>query len=117
MLTGDCRLPATAVLAVTQALELAAGRRRRQRNAARLLDIDLLLYGSTHLQRPELTLPHPRLQQRLFALLPLAELLPDHPLAPDGVTVEAALQGQLQATPEPQDLPQRVPWPERPCFR
>ena len=49
----------------------------RVRNAPRELDLDLLLFGSTRLQLPELTLPHPRAVQRLFVLQPLVEIAPD----------------------------------------
>lgn len=59
-----------------QAIELAHGRERPYRNAPRTLDLDLLLYGEHVLATPELTLPHPRVHQRAFALAPLAELAP-----------------------------------------
>jgi 2-amino-4-hydroxy-6-hydroxymethyldihydropteridine diphosphokinase len=58
------------------ALEDEAGRRRTYRNAPRELDLDLLAYGDLSLNTPELTLPHPRLHQRAFVLLPLLELAP-----------------------------------------
>jgi len=63
-------------------IEYALGRRRTHTNAARTLDLDLLLYGDARLETPLLTLPHPRLHLRRFVLTPLCELAPDarHPV-------------------------------------
>lgn len=62
----------------TSHIEAAHGRvRDGSRNAARTLDIDLLLYGDTAVNTPELTLPHPRMHERDFVLLPLVEIAPD----------------------------------------
>jgi len=59
------------------AIERAFGRvRDGERFGPRTLDLDLLLYGSEQISEPELTVPHPRLQDRLFVLEPLAELAP-----------------------------------------
>ncbi|MFO0490804.1 MAG: 2-amino-4-hydroxy-6-hydroxymethyldihydropteridine diphosphokinase [Curvibacter sp.] len=66
-----------ALLAELQRLELAAGRERPWRNAPRTLDLDLLLYGDLRLEDPRLTVPHPRMLQRAFVLLPLAEIAPE----------------------------------------
>lgn len=59
-----------------QAVELAHGRQRPYRNAPRTLDLDILLWGEAVMATPRLTVPHPRLHQRAFVLLPLLELLP-----------------------------------------
>lgn len=64
------------LLAALQALEHAAGRERPYRNAPRTLDLDLLLYGDECVTTPDLTVPHPRMHERAFVLLPLAELAP-----------------------------------------
>lgn len=64
------------LLAGLQDLERAAGRLRPYRNAPRTLDLDLLLYGSLRQDDPQLTLPHPRMHERAFVLLPLAEIAP-----------------------------------------
>jgi 2-amino-4-hydroxy-6-hydroxymethyldihydropteridine diphosphokinase len=63
-------------------IEYALGRRRTHANAARTLDLDLLLYGDSRAVTPPLTLPHPRMHQRRFVLAPLCELAPDarHPV-------------------------------------
>lgn len=62
-------------------LEARFGRQRQELWGPRTLDIDLLDYGGMVLSKPELTLPHPRLQLRAFVLIPLAEVAPDwrHP--------------------------------------
>jgi 2-amino-4-hydroxy-6-hydroxymethyldihydropteridine diphosphokinase len=69
-------LPALALLHELQAIEHGFGRVRSVRNAPRTLDLDLLLHGEQVMQSNALTLPHPRLHQRAFVLLPLAELAP-----------------------------------------
>lgn len=67
-----------ALLAELQCLELAAGRERPYRNAPRTLDLDILLYDDIVLDSPALTIPHPRMHDRAFVLLPLAEIAPAH---------------------------------------
>lgn len=64
------------LLAALQAIERQHGRERPYRNAPRTLDLDVLLHGDTHLDTPTLTLPHPRLHERAFVLVPLAEIAP-----------------------------------------
>jgi 2-amino-4-hydroxy-6-hydroxymethyldihydropteridine diphosphokinase len=58
-------------------LERDLGRVRDERWGPRTLDLDLLLYGDRQMKTPSLTLPHPRLHERLFVLEGLAELRPD----------------------------------------
>jgi 2-amino-4-hydroxy-6-hydroxymethyldihydropteridine diphosphokinase len=65
-----------ALLSELQRIELLYGRERGWRNAPRTLDLDLLLHGQATLGSPALTIPHPRLHERAFVLLPLAELDP-----------------------------------------
>lgn len=65
-----------ALLAALQAIEQAAGRERPYRNAPRTLDLDILLYDELTLESPALTVPHPRMHQRAFVLVPLAEIAP-----------------------------------------
>lgn len=79
-----------ALLDALQAVELRFGRERPYRNAPRTLDLDLLLHGSTRLQTPRLVLPHPRLHQRAFVLVPLVELAPELVL-PGGEPIAAWL--------------------------
>jgi 2-amino-4-hydroxy-6-hydroxymethyldihydropteridine diphosphokinase len=84
---GATRLPPEALLAQLKRLELAAGRRPGPRHGPRPLDIDLLLYGDRVSARPELALPHPGLRRRRFVLAPLADLVPELGVPPDGATV------------------------------
>jgi len=59
----------------TQAIELRLGREPHPvRNAPRVIDIDILLFGESSLKNPRLTLPHPRIAERPFVYLPLREI-------------------------------------------
>ena len=69
-------LTAPALLSALQAIESAAGRERPYRNAPRTLDLDLLLYGSACIESAHLTVPHPRMHERAFVLVPLSEIEP-----------------------------------------
>ena len=69
-------LSAPELLQQLQQLEQAAGRERPYRHAPRTLDLDLLLYGEASIDSPTLTVPHPRMMERAFVLLPLAEIAP-----------------------------------------
>ncbi len=69
-------LPAYSLLSVLQKIEHAAQRERPYRNAPRTLDLDLLLYGSARIESDVLTVPHPRMWERAFVLLPLQEIAP-----------------------------------------
>ena len=71
------RLTAPDLLLALQQLEQRAGRERPYRNAPRTLDLDLLLYGDARIDSPSLTVPHPRMMERAFVLIPLAEIAPD----------------------------------------
>ena len=70
------RLTPAALLQAMQAIEQRFGRVRPAPNAPRTLDLDLLLVDDAVVASPRLTLPHPRLHERLFVLMPLAELDP-----------------------------------------
>ena len=65
------------LLVLLQAIELQFGRVRKEKWGARTLDLDLLLYGDHQLDTPNLTIPHPRMGERAFVLVPLAEIAPD----------------------------------------
>ncbi|WP_411827939.1 2-amino-4-hydroxy-6-hydroxymethyldihydropteridine diphosphokinase [Luteolibacter sp. AS25] len=74
--TGDDPLQ---LLEKTQSMETRLGRANNPiRNAPRIIDIDILLFGDTRLDHPRLQLPHPRISERPFVLLPLQEIRPDH---------------------------------------
>ena len=70
-------LTAPALLTALQGIENEAGRERPYRNAPRLLDLDLLLYGQATISSALLTVPHPRMYERAFVLIPLAEIAPE----------------------------------------
>lgn len=73
----DTALSPLALLRHLLAIEARHGRVRSVPNAPRTLDLDLLLHGDTVLHGDELTLPHPRMHQRAFVLLPLLEIAAD----------------------------------------
>lgn len=69
------------LLRVLRQIERTLGRRKLVRRGPRAIDIDILLYGSTRISTPELEIPHPRMAERRFVLVPLAEIAPSlhHP--------------------------------------
>jgi 2-amino-4-hydroxy-6-hydroxymethyldihydropteridine diphosphokinase len=73
----ETELSARGLLDALLALERDLGRERRERWGPRTIDLDLLLYGEETIDEPGLTVPHPRLHERRFALEPLSELAPD----------------------------------------
>lgn len=87
----ETSLPPRDLLARALMTERQFGRDRatEQRWGPRPIDIDLLTYGQTQVNEPNLTLPHPRLLERAFVLVPLAEIRPD--LAVNGVAINDAL--------------------------
>jgi len=78
-------LPADALLRALHAIEARHGRERSTPNAPRTLDLDLLLYGERRSDDPALRLPHPRLHERAFVLMPLLEIAPQLQVAGLGV--------------------------------
>ena len=89
----ETELPPRALLDRLLAVELELGRRRDgPRWGPRTIDLDLLLYDDLVIDEPGLTLPHPRLAERLFALEPLAELAASRKIPGNG-TVSQALAG------------------------
>lgn len=69
-------------------LEILAGRERPFANAPRVLDCDLLLYANVKMHTEKLTLPHPRMKDRAFVLLPLSEIAPNLNLEKQGINVK-----------------------------
>jgi 2-amino-4-hydroxy-6-hydroxymethyldihydropteridine diphosphokinase len=74
--TLETSLSAHELLRVLLEIESQLGRVRTEPSGPRTVDLDLLLYGSQTCQTPELTLPHPRMHERLFVLEPLTEIAP-----------------------------------------
>lgn len=83
-------LAALALLQACQRIESDLGRVRHERWGPRTLDIDILVFGDVQSDDPELTLPHPRLLERAFVLVPLADI------APELVIGDATVQGHLE---------------------
>ncbi len=81
VLLGETRLSPHKLLSHLKQLETALGRTPSVRYGPRLIDIDILFFGDVVLDTPGLVLPHPRLHERAFVLVPLADLAPDlvHP--------------------------------------
>jgi 2-amino-4-hydroxy-6-hydroxymethyldihydropteridine diphosphokinase len=83
----ETELPPRDLMRLLLAIEAERGRVRQTRNEPRTLDLDILLYGQDVIETGGLRVPHPRLHERAFVLVPLAEVAPDlrHP------TLEAAV--------------------------
>ncbi len=88
-------LPPRALLALCLEVEARFGRRREQRWGARTLDIDLLLYAERIVRERDLVVPHPRMHERPFVLIPLLDLQP----APRHPLLDAAPDELLRALP------------------
>jgi len=72
----ETALAPRALLEALQAIEARSGRARSFKDAPRVLDLDLLLYGGEVIDEPDLAVPHPRLHDRAFALAPVVEIDP-----------------------------------------
>lgn len=81
-LRGETDLPPQALLDYLKQLETSLGRRASFRWGPRLIDLDILFYDDLVLDTPPLVIPHPRLHERAFVLMPLADIAPGltHPL-------------------------------------
>ncbi len=88
----DTALPPLELLGVLKDIEASLGRTPTFRYGPRLIDLDILLYNSQALELPGLSIPHPRLSERAFVLVPLAELAPDlrHPV--NGKSIQELLE-------------------------
>jgi 2-amino-4-hydroxy-6-hydroxymethyldihydropteridine diphosphokinase len=93
-LTLETGLGARELLQALLSIERAHGRERSpaRRNAARTLDLDLLLYGARAIDEPGLCVPHPRMEERLFVLEPLARIAPGLVLPRSGVPIAARVR-------------------------
>ena len=76
----ETALEPRALLAALLEIERRYGRVREHPNAPRTLDLDILLYSDLALSEPGLVIPHPRMHERAFVLVPLAQIAPDAPV-------------------------------------
>jgi 2-amino-4-hydroxy-6-hydroxymethyldihydropteridine diphosphokinase len=85
---GQTELEPLDLLRALQAIQSRMGREKAVPKGPRLIDIDILLYGNKTIDTPELELPHPRMTERRFVLVPLAELAPNltHPAWSGNIT-------------------------------
>lgn len=83
VLRSTTHLTPEMLLALVKDVEKALGRVSSFVNAPRPIDIDILFYGTIVISSPQLTIPHPRLEERAFVLVPLAEIAPNlrHPVS------------------------------------
>lgn len=88
----DTTLAPQALLDALLAVEEQFGRVRTFRNAPRVLDLDLLLYDECQCATATLVLPHPRMHERAFVMVPLAEIAPDLAIGSLGRAAELAAQ-------------------------
>ncbi|NMF00120.1 2-amino-4-hydroxy-6-hydroxymethyldihydropteridine diphosphokinase [Aneurinibacillus aneurinilyticus] len=77
----ETSLPPEELLTHMQRIETLLGRTRMIRWGPRTLDIDILLYGHEYIHHGDLQVPHPRMMERAFVLVPLAEIAPEAPIA------------------------------------
>ena len=88
VIAAETTVPVDKALAALHEIEGLFGRVRTVRNAARVLDLDLLDYGGLCHDVPGLTIPHPRLHERAFVLLPLRDVAPDYRHPVTGATID-----------------------------
>ncbi|BAU26166.1 2-amino-4-hydroxy-6-hydroxymethyldihydropteridine diphosphokinase [Aneurinibacillus soli] len=94
VLEADVILPPQALLEETQRIEQQLGRTRDIRWGPRTVDIDILLYGEQQEDTEALCIPHPRMAERAFVLVPLAELVP-HQVIPMPARVNVLIEELL----------------------
>jgi len=97
---AETQLRAMVLLRTLRAVEAQMGSQKEFPKGPRLIDIDILLYGKETIKTPELEIPHPRMTERRFVLVPLAEIAPSlrHP------SWDANVQALLARTADPSEV-------------
>ena len=97
---GETQLPPLTLLHALREIEGAMGSKKEIPKGPRLIDLDILLYGNEIVDTPELQIPHPRMTQRRFVLVPLRELAPKlrHP------SEQATVEELLRRTPDTSEV-------------
>jgi len=80
------------LLRYCQEIELALGRKRTVKDGPRTLDLDILVYNQEYINEQDLILPHPRLHERAFVLVPFAEIAPQIILPHKGISIKELLK-------------------------
>ena len=101
---GETGVPADELLSALRGIETRMGSKKVIAKGPRLIDIDILLYGSETIDIPELQVPHPRMHLRRFVLVPLAEIAPKfkHPawtMTVSELAANTADQSQVRKAP------------------
>ena len=96
----ETHLSPSELLHACKTIEESCGRIRTFPNAPRTLDVDILIYGDVVMNEPDLIIPHPRLAERRFVLVPLAEIARDviHPV------LKKSIQSLLDACPDTSEV-------------
>lgn len=97
-LMGRSLLPPERLLALLKHIETDIGRMATFRNGPRVIDLDIVYFGSTRMQVESLSIPHPRRRERVFVLQPLADIAPDFVDPETGDTVASMLRELGQPT-------------------
>ena len=90
-LMGHSFVSAERLLEVLKSVEKEVGRQATYRNGPRVIDLDIVFFGTETIETADLTVPHPRRLERLFVLQPLADLAPDFVDPGTGETIAALL--------------------------
>ena len=93
---GKTTLSASELLQYAKAIEVGIGRQPSFRNGPRPIDIDIIFYDDLQIKQDDLTIPHPRMAERAFVLVPLAEIAPDMVDPVSGQTAQSLLQAVSQ---------------------